>query len=130
MMTPRRFLDHRYAASIAGDLYGGTVRDDPSVVENLFDRQLMAGSRVGYVHQLLAGAVWTSLFALPLIRQDTLILAGTDDPIVPVVNARIMARLLPHATLYLHPGGHVDLITNAAALAPVIESFRSDDRTP
>src|ERR1700726_4889513 len=46
MMTPRRFLDHRYAASIAGDLYGGTVRDDPSVVENLFDRQLMAGSRV------------------------------------------------------------------------------------
>jgi poly(3-hydroxyalkanoate) depolymerase len=130
MMTPRRFLDHRYAASIAGDLYGGTVRDDPSVVENLFDRQLMAGSRVGYLHQLLAGAVWTSLFALPLIRQDTLILAGTDDPIVPVVNARIMARLLPHATMYLHPGGHVDLITNAAALAPVIESFRSHNRTP
>jgi len=130
MMTPRRFLDHRYAASIAGDLYGGTVRDDPSVVENLFDRQLMAGSRVGYLHQLLAGAVWTSLFALPLIRQDTLILAGTDDPIVPVANARIMARLLPHATMHLHPGGHVDLITNAAALAPVIESFRSDDRTP
>jgi poly(3-hydroxyalkanoate) depolymerase len=130
MMTPRRFLDHRYAASIAGDLYGGTVRDDPSVVENLFDRQLMAGSRVGYLHQLLAGAIWTSLFALPLIRQNTLILAGTDDPIVPVANARIMARLLPHATMYLHPGGHVDLITNAAVLAPVIESFRNHNRTP
>ena len=125
MLTPRRFLDHRYAASIAGDLYGGTVREDPSVVEKLFDRQLMAGSRIGYMHQLLAGAVWTSLFALPLIRQDTLILAGTDDPIIPVANARIMARLLPHATMHLHPGGHVDLITNAAALAPVIESFRN-----
>lgn len=130
MMTPRRFLDHRYAASIAGDLYGGTVRDDPSVIENLFDRQLMAGSRVGYLHQLLAGALWTSLFALPLIRQDTLILAGTDDPIVPVANARIMARLLPHATITLHPGGHVDLITNAAVLAPVIEAFRNHSRTP
>ncbi len=56
MLTPRRFLDHHYAASIAGDLYGGTVRNDPSVVERLFDRQVMAGSRVGYLHQLLAGS--------------------------------------------------------------------------
>jgi poly(3-hydroxyalkanoate) depolymerase len=123
MLTPRRFLDHDYASTIAGDLYGGTVRHDPSVIKNLFDRQLMAGSRVGYVHQLLAGAVWTSLFALPLIRQETLIIAGLDDPIVPVVNARIMARLLPHATVYLHKGGHVDLITNASELAPVIQCF-------
>ena len=124
MLTPRRFLDHDYAASIAGDLYGGTVRSDASVVKGLFDRQLMAGSRVGYLHQLLAGAVWTSLFALPLIRQRTLIIAGRDDPVVPVANAKILARLLPHATVYLHAGGHVDLITNAAELAPVIESFR------
>ena len=85
----------------------------------------MAGSRVGYLHQLLAGAVWTSLFALPLVRQQTLIVAGMDDPIIPVVNARIMGRLLPHATVHLHTGGHVDLITNAAELTPVIEQFRS-----
>ena len=124
MLTPRRFLDHDYAASIAGDLYGGTVRSDASLIKQLFDRQLMAGSRVGYLHQLLAGAVWTSLFALPLIRQQTLIIAGRDDPVVPVANAKIMARLLPHSTVYMHAGGHVDLITNAAELAPVIESFR------
>jgi poly(3-hydroxyalkanoate) depolymerase len=125
MLTPRRFLDHHYAATIAGDLYGGTVRSDPSLIEKLFDRQLMAGSRVGYLHQLLAGMVWTSIFALPFIRQETLIVAGLDDPIVPVANARIMARLLPHATMHLHQGGHVDLIANAAELAPVIESFRN-----
>jgi poly(3-hydroxyalkanoate) depolymerase len=125
MLTPRRFLDHHYAATIAGDLYGGTVRSDPSVIEKLFDRQLMAGSRVGYLHQLLAGMVWTSIFALPFVRQETLIVAGLDDPIVPVANAKIMARLLPHATVHLHSGGHVDLITNADELAPVIESFRN-----
>jgi poly(3-hydroxyalkanoate) depolymerase len=125
MVTPRRFLEPDYAASIAGDIYGGTVRNDPSVIKQLFDRQLMAGSRVGYLHQLLAGAVWTSLFALPFVRQRTLIIAGLDDPIVPVVNAKIMGRLLPHATVHLHSGGHVDLITNAVELAPVIETFRS-----
>jgi poly(3-hydroxyalkanoate) depolymerase len=127
MITPRRFLDHEYAADIAGHIYGGSVRHDPSVVKRLFDRQLMAGSRVGYLHQLLAGAVWTSLFALPLVRQRTLIMAGLDDPIVPEVNARIMSRLLPHASLHLHSGGHVDLITNAAELAPIIEAFRAND---
>jgi poly(3-hydroxyalkanoate) depolymerase len=124
MITPRRFLDHEYAAAIAGEIYGGTARTDPWVVKRLFDRQLMAGSRVGYVHQLLAGALWTSLFALPLIRQETLIIAGADDPVVPLANARILHRLLPHSTLHVHSGGHVDLITNAAELAPVIEMFR------
>jgi pimeloyl-ACP methyl ester carboxylesterase len=79
-------------------------------------------------HQLLAGSVWTSVYALPAIRHDTLIISGTDDPIVPVANARILARLLPHATLHLHPGGHVDLITDPAAFAPVIEEFRDPGR--
>ncbi|MCW2516594.1 MAG: poly(3-hydroxyalkanoate) depolymerase [Mycobacterium sp.] len=124
MVTPRRFVDHEYAASIAGDLYGGTARTDPSTVSRLFDRQPMAGSRVGYLYQLLAGAVWTSTFALPLIRQQTLVIAGLDDPVVPSVNARIMQRLLPHSTLHPHAGGHVDLIANAAELGPVIEMFR------
>lgn len=127
MLTPQRFLDHEYAASIAGDLYGGTVRTDASLVKRLFERQLTTGSRVGYLHQLLAGSVWTSLFALPLIRQHTLIIAGTDDPIIPVANAHILHRLLPHARLHLHSGGHVDLVTNAADLAALIESFRRSD---
>jgi poly(3-hydroxyalkanoate) depolymerase len=128
MLTPRRFVDRNYVGSIAGDLYGGSVRTDAAHVARLFDRPATAGARVGYLHQLLAGAVWTSIFALPLIRQDTLIMAGTDDPIVPVVNAKIMAGLMPRATLYLHSGGHAELVTDAAELAPVIEEFRNPDR--
>jgi poly(3-hydroxyalkanoate) depolymerase len=129
LLTPRRFLDHDYAAKIAGELYGGYTCTDASIVKRLFDRQLTAGSPVGYLHQLLAASVWSSLFALPLIRQRTLIVAGTDDPIIPVINARIMRRLLPDATMHLHAGGHVDLVTNPAAFAPLIESFRSGERT-
>jgi poly(3-hydroxyalkanoate) depolymerase len=128
MLSRRRFLDRDHGEAIAGELYGGAARADPSAVKRLFDRKLTAGARTGYVYQLFAGSVWTSVFALPLIRQDTLIVAGTDDPIIPVANARIMAALLPHATLHLHPGGHTDLITNAADLAPVIEAFRGYDR--
>jgi poly(3-hydroxyalkanoate) depolymerase len=126
MITPRRFSDPDYAASIAGELYGGTVRAHGEDVAKLFVRQLHAGSKIGYLHQMLAGAVWTSLFALPAVRQETLIVAGTDDPIVPVANARIMHALLPHSRLYLHSGGHIDLVHNAPEVAPVIDHFLSE----
>jgi poly(3-hydroxyalkanoate) depolymerase len=126
MITPHRFSDPDYAASIAGELYGGTVRAHGEDVARLFIRQLHAGSKIGYVHQLLAGAIWTSLFALPAVRQQTLIVAGTDDPIIPVVNARIMNALLPHSRLHLHSGGHIDLVHNADELAPVIEKFLTE----
>ena len=64
MVTPRRFSDPDYAATIAGELYGGTVRAHGEDVARLFVRQLHAGSKIGYLHQLLAGSIWTSLFAL------------------------------------------------------------------
>jgi len=126
MITPRRFSDPNYAATIAGELYGGTVRAHGEDVAQLFVRQLHAGSKMGYLHQLLAGAVWTSLFALPAVRQQTLIVQGTDDPIIPTINARILNALLPHSRLHLHSGGHIDLVHNAPELAPVIEQFLTE----
>jgi len=123
MLTPHRFSHPEYAASIARDLYGGSVRQHEGDVAELFRGQLRAGSRVGYLHQLLAGFGWTSLPALPAIRQETLIIAGEDDPIIPVTNAHIMNRLLPHSRMHLHSGGHIDLVLNAAELAPVITEF-------
>jgi poly(3-hydroxyalkanoate) depolymerase len=129
MLTPRRFVDPDYAASIAGDLYGGTVRTAPSIIHQALDRQLRAASWMGYLHQLLAGSVWTSLFTLPMIRQSALIIAGTDDPIIPFVNARIMGRLMPHATVHAHAGGHVEIITNAEHFGRVIEEFRHSRQT-
>ncbi|MBC2641169.1 MULTISPECIES: alpha/beta fold hydrolase [unclassified Rhodococcus (in: high G+C Gram-positive bacteria)] len=125
MLTPRRFTDTRYAAAIAGELYGGTARRGGDDVARVFRKQAHAGSRTGYVHQLLAGAMWTSLPVLPLVRQRTLIVAGTDDPIIPLLNAHIMNALLPHATLHVHPGGHVDIITDPKNLAPAVTSFLS-----
>jgi pimeloyl-ACP methyl ester carboxylesterase len=45
-------------------------------------------------------AGWTSIPLLPFIRQPTLIIAGTDDPIIPL--AKLMSRLLPNATVHIH----------------------------
>jgi pimeloyl-ACP methyl ester carboxylesterase len=60
---------------------------------------------------------------LRLIRTPTLVIAGDDDPIIPSINARVMARLIPHSELYLYEGGHLALVTEAAEHTPVVERF-------
>ncbi|GAA4480050.1 poly(3-hydroxyalkanoate) depolymerase [Rhodococcus olei] len=121
MVTPRRFADPDHLAANAATIYGGSARRGDPGLDRIVGHQ--AVSRRGYLYQLLAGAAWTSLFALPVIRQPTLVVAGTDDPLIPLVNARIMHRLLPNATLELHSGGHIELLTNAPALASVVDGF-------
>jgi hypothetical protein len=71
---------------------------------------------------------WTSLAALPFIRQPTLILAGADDPIIPLVNARIMPRLLPDATLHVYDDGHLALITQRTSWRPSSPTSCSTER--
>jgi poly(3-hydroxyalkanoate) depolymerase len=123
MLTPRRHRDPDYARSIAGQIYGGTMRAHPERGPAALHAASRLGPRRGYYYQLAASTGWTSLPFLKLIRQQTLVVAGDDDPIVPVVNARIMARLLPDAQLHVYEGGHIALITEAGELAPVIEKF-------
>ena len=123
MLTPRRHRDPQYARSVAGELYGGTMRDDPERAARALHAASRVGPRRGYYYQLAASSGWSSLPFLGLIRQPTLIVAGDDDPIIPSVNARIMARLIPDARLHLYPGGHLAMITEAPELAPVVEGF-------
>lgn len=52
-----------------------------------------------------------------------LILVGSDDPIIPLANARIMHRLLPHSELHVYGDGHLGLVTQAEVLAPLVADF-------
>jgi poly(3-hydroxyalkanoate) depolymerase len=130
MATPRRYLDPGYAERIAAGLYGGTIRADPGRARALLHGRTRMGPRRGYLYQLAAGAGWTSLPLLPWIRQPTLLLAGDDDPLIPLVNAHIMRRLLPRAELHVYHGGHLGLLTEAAQLAPVVDRFLRDGGHP
>ena len=64
---------------------------------------------------------------LPLLRPPTLILAGDDDPIIPLVNARIMHRLIPRSKLHVYHGGHLELVAQPDRLASVVEAFLNAD---
>src|SRR5215469_16197191 len=123
LSSPRRHRDPAHAARIAGTIYGGALRHHPELAEPITLALPKPVSRRGYLYQLTASAGWTSLPVLRLIRQPTLILAGNDDPIIPLANGRLMAALLPDARLHVYPDGHLGLLTRAAELATVVSDF-------
>jgi len=122
LATPRRYREPSYMTSIAGTLYGGRVRSDPALAARLA-REMRAGDRFGYYAQLLSGVGWTSIHWLHRLPQPTLILTGRDDPIVPCLNGRMMAWLIPNSRLHVFDDGHLGLVTSAAELAPIVRAF-------
>jgi poly(3-hydroxyalkanoate) depolymerase len=128
MATPRRYKDPDYMRRVAGDIYGGALRGSPDLVRQHL-RHVCWSSDYGYYLQLIAGFGWSSLPWLRLLVQPTLVMAGTDDPIVPVANARILAALIPDARLVTIDDGHLFLVTSAGASAAMIAEFLSLTRT-
>jgi poly(3-hydroxyalkanoate) depolymerase len=122
LASPRRYQDPSYMASIAGRLYGGRLRSDPALAARLAGH-VRGGDTRGYYRQLLAGFGWTSIHWLHGLRQPTLILTGRDDPIVPSVNGRILACLIPNSRLHIFDDGHLGLVTSAEELAPIVRAF-------
>lgn len=72
---------------------------------------------------------WSSLPFLGLLRLPTLVMGGTDDPIIPVANPRMQAQLIPRARLQLYDGGHLGIITEADELTPVVDAFQDEELT-
>lgn len=127
MSTPRRHRDPAYAAAVAPLIYGGSMRTDPDRGARLLHATTRSGPKRGYYYQLTAMAGWTSLPFLGLVRQPTLVMGGDDDPIIPVANPRMQARLIPRARLHLYRGGHLGVLTEADELVPVIETFLDEE---
>ena len=119
MLTPRRYNDRRYRHDAGAEIYVG---EDQAAVDEVFGRARPVAFR-GYLFQLMALMSWTSLPVLPFIAAPTLVLAGRRDPVIPVVNAHLMGTLIPRATVHLHQGGHVGILTRPHELGPVLEDF-------
>lgn len=127
MLTPRRHRDPDHATHIDPEIYGGIMRTAPQIGADLLHATTRAGPTRGYYYQLAAMTGWSSLPFLRLIRQPTLVMAGDDDPIIPVANPRMLARLIPSAQLVIYHGGHLAILTKANELAPAIEQFLTNE---
>jgi len=113
-------LQKRLARIIHGD-----VADRVDVMELLGGHR---ASRCKVASNVLSLMGWSSVPFLPLLTLPVKVIHGDEDVLVPVVNARIMARLLPNSDLDLWPGeGHLLVLTRAAELGKSIVAFLDED---
>jgi pimeloyl-ACP methyl ester carboxylesterase len=125
LATPRRYYSRDYFRKVAPTLYGGRIRREPELMaEQAHARMARPPSPRGYLAQLYAMSWWTNLPWLPFIDHPTLVMAGDDDPIIPLMNGRILARLMPHSRLeVITGGGHLFLLEEAERSAALVREF-------
>lgn len=125
LATPRRYYQPDYYRRIAGALYGGAARRDPdALLHGSPSRFIERPTLRGYVGQIYAISGWTSIPWLRTLGQQTLVLAGNDDPIVPLINGRILAWCIPNARLHIvRGGGHLFLLERPAEIAERVAGF-------
>jgi len=125
LLSPMRYYSPEYLKRVAPTLYGGAIRDNPELLdEHARQRAARPPSNLGYIHQLSAIQRWSSLPWLHRLAHRTLVLAGDDDPIVRLVNCRILASRIPDARLHVvKGGGHLFLFTRAEEMATIVADF-------
>jgi poly(3-hydroxyoctanoate) depolymerase len=130
LATPLRYYSLAYFRRVAPTLYGGRIRREPALqAEQAHARMTRPPSPRGYLAQLYAMVGCTNLPWLPFIDHPTLVMAGDDDPIIPLVNARILARLIPRARLeVITDGGHLFLLEEPERSAALVREFLAQRR--
>ena len=122
---PKAYADRRALEQDAGRMFGGRMRREPELVHEMNLRP--PADLLAWSFRLAGTAGWSSLAWLHQLRHRTLVVHGDDDPIVPLLNARIVACLIPGACLHVvGGGGHLLLLDSTAQVLPVITGFLTD----
>jgi poly(3-hydroxyoctanoate) depolymerase len=118
---PRSYHPERLE-QVAGPMFGGRLRKEPELIRSMHIRRPTDTMAALYRMAPLVG--WTSLPCLWTIRHPTLVIAGDDDPVTPLVNHKVIAALIPRARLHtVRGGGHLVLLDSADQVGPVIADF-------
>jgi pimeloyl-ACP methyl ester carboxylesterase len=108
--------------AIGSPTYARPESELREVFERAYDRDYRPGGIIRQTHAIMATPCFEEL--LPRITAPTLVIHGTADPLVPPVNGRRCARLIPGARLEIIPGmGHdlpAPLLPRFAELIAVI----------
>jgi poly(3-hydroxyoctanoate) depolymerase len=123
---PRSYGDLDELERNAGRIFGGRLRREPELVHRWHLRP--PNSLRAYLYRLAGAVGWSSLPWLHRLTALTLVVHGDDDPIVPLVNARVVACVVPDARLHVaRGGGHLLMLDSTAEVLPVIKAFLDPD---
>jgi poly(3-hydroxyoctanoate) depolymerase len=129
LATPARYYHPRLLALTVPHIAGGRTAREPDVLTTQAAARLhRPPDPLGYAYQLYAVAGWSSLPWLHRVGHPTLVVAGEDDPSVPVRNARLLAARLPDARLHVvDGGGHLFLLDEPENVVGPIRNFLDQD---
>jgi poly(3-hydroxyoctanoate) depolymerase len=125
LATPARYYHPRLLALTVPHIAGGRTRRERGVLAAQAQARLRRPpDLLGYAFQLYAVAGWSSLPWLGRVPQRTLVVAGDEDPSVPLGNARALAARIPDARLHVvDGGGHLFLLDEPENVVPAILDF-------
>jgi poly(3-hydroxyalkanoate) depolymerase len=125
LATPARYYHPRLLALTVPHIAGGRTAREPRILaEQAAARLSRPPDPLGYAYQLYAGLGWSSLPWLHRVQHESLIVAGEQDPTVPLRNARLLAARLPHARLHVvKGGGHLFLLDEPHNAGFAIRAF-------
>ena len=131
LATPLRYYSPSYYNRTAKITSGGVTGRDASVRKWMIaERRRHPPSSVGYTMQLLGIMGWSSRSFLERIPHETLVICGDDDPLVPVANGEMLARLIPRAQLeVVEQAGHLLLWDDAKTVSRRIRRFLNSETT-
>ncbi len=123
MANPRRYIDPEFMMKNFETLYGEGLGKSQGKGGHM--SRLKPPSPRGYMYQLIAMLGWTSAPALPfLLKQDTLIMMGDDDAIVPLANGKFLDMLIPNSELVvMKGGGHLFLLSHKDESVDAMRGF-------
>jgi pimeloyl-ACP methyl ester carboxylesterase len=86
-----------------------------------------APSALGWACQLGAFAGWSSAAFLPLLGMPVLIMADTDDQLIPPANAHFLKNAIPGSQLEMvEGGGHLFMLSRPEAFIARVNRFLDD----
>ena len=105
-----------------------TVEQRPELVERILAHRLAAPQAPdAWRAQAAAGMSFDTFERLAAVQARTLVLHGTDDRVVDVRNAELLARLIPEARVELfEAAGHLFFWEQPQQFAAAVSSFLED----
>jgi poly(3-hydroxyoctanoate) depolymerase len=124
LSTPLRYYSKSYLALTSRFTSGPTEREPKFLRHSAQLRQAHRPDVLAYYGQLIAANTSSSLRRLPAITQPTLVVHGSDDPIIPAANSYLLASRIPEARLLItEREGHLLLHREAGRAVVAINDF-------
>jgi pimeloyl-ACP methyl ester carboxylesterase len=126
--NPLRFYSNRHYRHIAPMLYGPQITKDSSALDEYIEtRRECRPSLLGHFVQLTAACTWTSRPWLRKLDMPVMVIAGSEDQVVPVANGRMLASAVTDGRLEIIEGGsHMCPIQEPVRVSRMIRDFLED----